>query len=87
MSMPGILIIGEHLNGSVRDITKEMIGAALTIKDRLGGPLIVALISENPAALTVAVNLHGVDQIVTGGPCSSSSRIPTSSRESLPSRP
>lgn len=63
--MPGILVIGEHLNGSVRDITKEMIGAALSIKDRLGGPIIVALMSENPAALTDAVNLQGVDQIVT----------------------
>lgn len=65
MNMPGTLIIGDHLNGSVRDITKEMIGAALSIKDRLGGPMIVALMSENPGALTGAVNLQGVDQIVT----------------------
>lgn len=63
--MPGILIVGEHLNGSVRDITKEMIGAALSIKDSLGGPLIVALVSADPDALTNAVNLQGVDQIVT----------------------
>lgn len=63
--MPGVLIIAEHLNGSVRDITKEMIGAAASIKDRLGGPVVVALISANPAALTEAINLAGVDQIVT----------------------
>jgi electron transfer flavoprotein alpha subunit len=63
--MSGILVVAEHLNGTLRDITNEMIGAAVSIKDRLGGPVIVALMSENPDALTGAVNLQGVDEIVT----------------------
>ena len=36
--MPGILIIAEHLNGVMRDISMEMIGAAASIKDGLRRP-------------------------------------------------
>ena len=44
--MPGILIIAEHLNGSVRDITKESIGAAASLKGSYGGPVIVVPLSQ-----------------------------------------
>ena len=63
--MPGILIIAEHLNGVVRDITKEIIGAAASIKDRLGGPVTVAILARDLGGLSGAVNLQGVDEIVT----------------------
>jgi electron transfer flavoprotein alpha subunit len=62
--MPGILIIAEHLDGVVRDITREMIGAARSIKESYGGPIVIGVLSSNPDALTPSVNLEGVDQIV-----------------------
>lgn len=63
--MPGVLIIAEHIEGAVRDITKEMIGAAASLKDRLGGPVAVAVLAANPGAVAEAVNLAGVDEIIT----------------------
>jgi electron transfer flavoprotein alpha subunit len=63
--MAGILIIAEHLNGVLRDITGEMIGAAVTIKDKLGGPVTVAVLSDAPEALVDEINLQGVDEVLT----------------------
>ena len=37
--MTGILVVGEHFDGLLRDVTLEMIGAAASIKDGLGGTL------------------------------------------------
>ncbi len=63
--MAGILVIGEHVDGALRDITGEMIGAAASIKEAFGGPVRVAILSDDPAPLTEEANLHGVDEIVT----------------------
>ena len=49
--MSGILIVAEHLQGELRDITGEMIGAAVALKDRLGGPLTVVVIGGDPASI------------------------------------
>ena len=61
--MPGILIIAEHLNGAMRDISMEMIGAAASIKEGFGGTVTVAIISDAPADLVTAINLQGVDKV------------------------
>ena len=61
--MPGILIVAEHVGGSLRDITREMIGAAASIKADYGGPVTVALLSSAPDALMPGLKLEGVDQI------------------------
>ena len=61
--MSGILIIAEHLNGVMRDISMEMIGAAASIKDNFGGPVTVAVISDAPEGMVPAINLPGVDRI------------------------
>ena len=63
--MTGILIIAEHNQGIISDITGEMIGAAVSLKKSLGGPIILALLSDNPSALIEDVNLAGVDEILT----------------------
>ena len=63
--MSGILIIAEHLNGAVRDITKEAIGAAASVKSGLGGPVVVAVIGKDVAAVADSLDLAGVDEIVT----------------------
>lgn len=63
--MSGILIIAEHIQGELRDISLEMIGAANSIKEAYGGPVSVAVISDDPTSLAEQVNLQGVDDIVT----------------------
>lgn len=63
--MAGILILSEHVEGALRDITREMIGAAASIKEGFGGPVIVAVLSSDPAKLAAEVNLAGVDRVVT----------------------
>lgn len=61
--MSGILIISEHVQGVVRDISMEMIGAAVGLKEKLGGPVAVAVLSDDPVPLAADVNLEGVDEV------------------------
>jgi electron transfer flavoprotein alpha subunit len=53
-----VLIVAEHVRGQVRDVTYELIEAGR----RLGGPVAVAVIARDPAALDVS--RAGVDEIV-----------------------
>jgi electron transfer flavoprotein alpha subunit len=59
------LVVGEHVRGELRPVTLELISAAKS----LGGPVEVAVIGADPAALAAAVNVEGVDEIlaVTAG--------------------
>ena len=59
--MAGILILAEHLNGAVRDITKEAIGAAASVKSQLGGPVVVAVIGHDVGSIAESLNLTDVD--------------------------
>jgi electron transfer flavoprotein alpha subunit len=63
--MAGILVVAEHLDGIMRDISGELIGAALSVKDDIGGPLQVLVIGRSPDQLAKAVDLAGVDEILT----------------------
>ena len=63
--MPGILVAAEHIDGSLRDITGELIGAAAALKDALGGPLMVAVIGDADGSLAEAANLEGVDELLS----------------------
>lgn len=62
--MTGILIVAEHFDGALRDISLEMIGAAAEVKADIGGPLTVALIGGD-TALAEGLNLDGVDEVLT----------------------
>lgn len=55
-----VLVVAEHLNGRLRDVTLELISAAR----ELGGPVTVAVIASEPAQLVKEVNVEGVDEIV-----------------------
>ena len=59
--MPGILVVAEHLRGSLRDVTAELVSAGA----ELGGPVTVAIVGGDAAALAPQANLPGVDEIVT----------------------
>ena len=63
--MAGILVVAEHFDGTLRDVTLEMIGAAAALKEGLGGPLAVLVIGHDTDALADAANREGVDEIVT----------------------
>lgn len=62
--MAGILIIAEHLQGRLHEISREMIGAAVKLKGGLGGPVVVAVVAPDPQAFVGSLNLTGVDRIV-----------------------
>ena len=55
-----VLVVAEHLKGQVRDVTRELISAGREL-----GPVTVAVIGQDPAALVDAVNIEGVTEIVT----------------------
>lgn len=63
--MSGILVVAEQHDGALRDISAELVGAAVSVKDRVGGPLRVLVIGADPEALAGGVNLAGVDEILT----------------------
>jgi electron transfer flavoprotein alpha subunit len=61
-----VLVVAEHLGGELRPVTLELISAA----KELEGPVAVAVIARNPGDLTKAVDVEGVDEIlsVAAGP-------------------
>ena len=63
--MAGILVVAEHFDGLLRDVTLEMIGAAAEIKDGLGGPLAVLVIGQEHGQPRRRRQPEGVDEIVT----------------------
>ena len=56
-----VLVVAEHIRGELRPVTLELISAAKS----LGGPVAVAVIAKDPGGLTDAVNVEGVDEILT----------------------
>jgi electron transfer flavoprotein alpha subunit len=62
--MPGILVIAEARRGELRDVSFELIGAALQLKPQAGGPLSVAIIDGEPATHAAALGSDGVDEVL-----------------------
>jgi electron transfer flavoprotein alpha subunit len=54
------LVVAEHVRGALRPVTLELVSAAR----ELGGPVAVAVIAADPSALTDAVNVEGVDEVL-----------------------
>jgi electron transfer flavoprotein alpha subunit len=61
-----VLVVAEHLRGELRPITLELVSAAKELK----GPVEVAVVAKDPSAVTGAVDVEGVDEIlaVAAGP-------------------
>jgi electron transfer flavoprotein alpha subunit len=55
-----ILVVAEHLRGEVRPVTLELISAA----KELDGPIMVAVIAQDPSRLTDQVSRESVDEVV-----------------------
>ena len=55
-----VLVVAEHIQGQVRDVTRELVSAGREL-----GPVTVAVVGRDPAVLVDAVNVDGVAEIVT----------------------
>lgn len=62
--MGGILVVAEHLRGALSPQTGEVIGLARELKTAVGGPLVVAVIAEDPARYHAELALDGVDEVL-----------------------
>ncbi|MBT5377989.1 MAG: electron transfer flavoprotein subunit alpha/FixB family protein, partial [Opitutae bacterium] len=62
--MNDILVVVEHLDGKVKDITMELIGAAVSIKEEMSAKVIVLVIANDPETISQSIKYEGVDEIV-----------------------
>ncbi len=63
--MSGVLVIAETRRGELRDVSLEVVEAARAVKDAAGGPLTVAVIGADAGDFVGALNVEGVDEVVT----------------------
>jgi electron transfer flavoprotein alpha subunit len=61
--MSGILVVAESRRGELRDVSLELVGAALALQEQAGGPLAIAVIGDHADAL----GAEGVDEVITVG--------------------
>jgi electron transfer flavoprotein alpha subunit len=62
--MSGILVIADHVDGALRDVTLEAVAAAAELRDGIGGEIAVAVLGAEPAALAGGLALEGVDEVI-----------------------
>ena len=62
--MSGVLIVAEHRQGALREVTLELIAAAKELKNAGVGPLAVAMLGSDVSAMLGVVALDGVDEII-----------------------
>jgi electron transfer flavoprotein alpha subunit len=58
--MSGTLVVAEHIQGRLRDVTRELVTAGA----ELGAPLTLAVIAHDPGPIGEEANLAGVDEVV-----------------------
>jgi electron transfer flavoprotein alpha subunit len=63
--MGGILVVAEARRGELREVSLELVGAALPLKDAAGGRLAVAIVDASPDAHAAALGCDGVDEVLT----------------------
>ena len=63
--MSGILVLAESRRGELREISLELVGAALGLKDEAGGPVAVAIIGAGATEHASSLGAAGVDEVLT----------------------
>lgn len=63
--MAGILVMAEPRRGELREVSLELVAAARDLKEQAGGRLAVALAASDPPAYADALNVEGVDEVLT----------------------
>lgn len=61
--MTGTLLVVEHVHGQLTDISRELIGAAVSI-GAAGGEVAACVIGDRPEAFLDDLNLLGVDEVI-----------------------
>ena len=59
--MSGVLVVAESRQGALREVSRELIGAALGLKDQAGGRVAVAVIGAGAQGHATALGAPGVD--------------------------
>jgi electron transfer flavoprotein alpha subunit len=62
--MSGVLVVAETRRGELREVSLEVIGAALAVKDASGGPLKAAVIDSEPGRFAQPLSVDGVDELL-----------------------
>ena len=63
--MSGILVVAESRRGDLREVSLELVAAALGLKEQAGGPVAVAIIGAGAAEHADALGAAGVDEVLT----------------------
>ena len=63
--MAGILVVAEARRGELREVSLELIGAAVALKASAGGRVAVAIVDGEPERHAAALAADGVDEVVT----------------------
>jgi electron transfer flavoprotein alpha subunit len=63
--MAGLLVIAEARRGALRDVTFELIAAALALKDGAGGSVAVAIVDADASSHAPALAASGVDEVLS----------------------
>lgn len=77
--MSAVLVIAEHRGGVVRPVTREIVAAALAVREGLGARVEVAIIGARPDVLVPALSLEESTSC-----CSCRPRSRSSSRSATP---
>jgi electron transfer flavoprotein alpha subunit len=62
--MSGILVVAEHIRGTLADISGEMIALAHGLRDKIEGPIRVLIVGKDTEKLTDGLNYPGVDEVL-----------------------
>jgi electron transfer flavoprotein alpha subunit len=63
--MSGILVVAESRRGELREVSLELVGAALALKEQGGGRVAVAIIGADAPRYAEALGAPGVDEVLT----------------------
>ncbi len=62
--MSTILVLAETRRGELRDVTLELVGAAVSVKERAEARVLVAVVDAGPDRFADQVSLQGVDEVL-----------------------
>ncbi len=62
--MSGVLVLAETRRGELREVSLELIGAGLAVKDAAGGSVKVAVLDPDPQRYAQSVSVDGVDELL-----------------------
>jgi electron transfer flavoprotein alpha subunit len=62
--MSGVLVVAETRRGELREVSLELIGAGLAVKEASSGPLKVAVLDTEPGRFVQPLSVEGVDELL-----------------------